>query len=108
MIQLTVLYGKPQDPTAFDRHYQQTHAMLAQKIPGLKGFTINKPASLDPQEPSPYYLIADLYFENMAALQAAFQSPEGQAAAGDLQNFASGGATLVAGEVQAYNPVSLG
>ena len=108
MIQLTVLYGKPQDPAAFDRHYQETHAKLAQKIPGLKGFTINKSASLNPQEPSPYYLIADLYFENMAALQAALQSPEGQAAAGDLQSFASGGATLLAGEVQAYNPVSLG
>ncbi|MGH2498246.1 MAG: EthD family reductase [Ktedonobacteraceae bacterium] len=108
MIQLTVLYGKPQDPTSFDRHYQETHAKLAQKIPGLKGYTVSKPASLNPQEPSPYYLIADLYFENMAALQAALQSPEGQAAAGDLQNFASGGATLLAGEVSTYTPVSIG
>ena len=108
MIQLTVLYGKPQDPAAFDRHYQQTHAVLAQKIPGLKGYTVNKPASLNPQEPAPYYLIADLYFENMAALQTALQSPEGQAAAGDLQNFASGGATLLAGEVSTFAPVSIG
>lgn len=107
MIQLTVLYGKPQDPAAFDRHYQETHAKLAQKIPGLKGFVVNKPASLNPQEPAPYYLIADLYFENMAALQAALQSPEGQAAAGDLQNFASGGATLLAGEVSTFTPVSI-
>lgn len=108
MIQLTVLYGQPHDPAAFDRHYQQTHSALALKIPGLKGFVTNKPASVNPQEPSPYYLIADLYFENMAALEAAFQSPEGQAAAGDLQNFATGGATLVAGEVQVYHSVSLG
>lgn len=108
MIQLTVLYGQPHDSAAFDRHYQQTHAALAQKIPGLKGYVANKPAALNPQEPSPYYLIADLYFENMAALQAALQSPEGQAAAGDLQNFATGGATLVTGEVQVYHPVSLG
>jgi uncharacterized protein (TIGR02118 family) len=108
VIQLTVLYGQPHDTAAFDRHYQQTHAVLAQKIPGLKGYVTNKPASLNPQEPSPYYLIADLYFEDMAALQAALQSPEGQAAAGDLQNFATGGATLVAGETQVYHPVSLG
>ncbi len=108
MIQLTVLYGQPHDPAAFDRYYQETHAALAQKIPGLKGWVANKPASLNPQEPSPYYFIAEYYFENMAALQAALQSPEGQAAAGDLQNFATGGATLVAGEVQVYHSVSLG
>jgi uncharacterized protein (TIGR02118 family) len=108
MIQLTVLYGQPHDSAAFDRHYQQTHAALAQKIPGLKGYVTNKPAALNPQELSPYYLIADLYFENMAALQAALQSPESQAAAGDLQNFATGGATLVVGEVQVYHPMSLG
>ena len=108
MIKLTVLYGQPQDPAAFDRHYQQTHAVLAQKIPGLKGFVSNRPAALNPQEPSPYYLIADLYFENMAALQTALQTPEGQVAAGDLQNFATGGATLVAGEVEVYHSVSLG
>lgn len=107
MIQLTALYGHPQDPAAFDRYYQQTHSVLAAKIPGLKGYIANKPASINPQEQSPYYLIAELYFESMEALQAAFQSPEGQAAAGDLQNFATGGVTLVAGEVQVYNPVSI-
>ena len=107
MIQLTVMYGHPQDPAAFDRHYQGTHAALAQKLPGLKGFTITRPSSLNPQEPSPYYVIANLYFESMAAFQAGLQSPEGQAAANDLQNFASGGATLVVGEVQTFTPVSI-
>jgi uncharacterized protein (TIGR02118 family) len=108
MLQLTVLYGQPQDPAAFDRYYQETHVSLAKRLPGLKGYTVNKPTSLDPQERSPYYLIADLYFENAGALQAALQSSEGQAAAGDLQNFATDGVTLVAGEVQVYNPVSIG
>jgi hypothetical protein len=44
----------------------------------------------------------------MGALQAALQSHEGQAAAGDLQNFATGGVTLVAGEVVVYDPVLIG
>jgi len=56
----------------------------------------------------PYYVIANLYFENMATLQSALQSPEGQATAGDLQHFATGGATLVVGEVRAFSPVSIG
>src|SRR5437763_1925630 len=53
MIQLTALYGHPQDTAAFDRHYQETHGPLAQKMPGLKGFTINRPTSIDPQQKSP-------------------------------------------------------
>jgi uncharacterized protein (TIGR02118 family) len=65
MIQLTVLYGQPQDSAAFDHYYQETHTALVQKIPGLKGFVITKPTPLNPQEPSPYYVIANLYFESI-------------------------------------------
>lgn len=107
MIQLTVLYGHPQDAAAFDNHYQQNHIPLAKKIPGLKGYTACKPISLDPQEQSPYHLIAYLYFEDMGTLLSALQSAEGRAAAGDLPNFANGGATLVAGEVEVYAPISI-
>jgi uncharacterized protein (TIGR02118 family) len=53
------------------------------------------------------YVIANLYFDSMGAFQAALQSPEGQAVAGDLQNFASGGATLLVGEVQTSSPVTI-
>ncbi len=108
MFRLTALYGQPQDSAAFDHYYQETHAALVQKIPGLKGFVVNKPAPLNPQEQSPYYMIGELYFESIAAFQTALQSPEGQAAAGDLQNFATGGVTLLVGEVQVYKPVSIG
>jgi uncharacterized protein (TIGR02118 family) len=108
MFQLTVLYGQPKDPQAFDRYYEQTHGPLALKIPGLKGLTATKVASVNPQENSPYYLIATLYFESQEALGAAFQSPEGQAAGDDVRNFATGGATMLAGGLQVYIPVSLG
>jgi uncharacterized protein (TIGR02118 family) len=108
MIQLTVLYGQPQDSAAFDHYYRETHTALVQKIPGLKGFVITKPAPLHPQEPSPYYVIANLYFESMAALQTGLQSSQGQAVVSDLQHFATGGATLLLGELQAYSPVSIG
>jgi uncharacterized protein (TIGR02118 family) len=107
LIQLTVLYGHPQDTAAFDQYYQHNHAPLAKTIPGLRGYLINKPAALDPQEKSPYYLIATLYFDDTGALLAALGSPEGQAAARDLPNFATGGATLITGEVQVISPTSI-
>jgi len=39
--------------------------------------------------------VATLNFDSMAALQQALGSPQGQAAAGDLGNFATGGAELL-------------
>jgi uncharacterized protein (TIGR02118 family) len=107
VIQLTALYGHPQDPAAFDSYYHEKHAPLALALPGLQGYFANKPAALDPQARSPYYLIAELYFESAQAFQAALQSPAGQAAAGDTANFATGGITLVAGEVSVFKPVSI-
>ncbi len=105
MIRLTVLYGYPQDQATFDRYYEETHSALAKKLPGLKGYASHKPVSLNPEEPSLTYLIAELYFEDKEALQVALQSPEGQAASDDVQHFATGGVTLLVGEVQVYHPI---
>ncbi len=41
------------------------------------------------------HLVAILQFDSMADVNAALASPEGQAAAADLPNFASGGASLL-------------
>ena len=108
MIQVTTLYNHPQDPTAFDEHYQTVHIPLVKKLLGIKGFTTAKPTSLNPNESSPYYLITNLYFEDMGTLQTALQSPEGQAMVSDIPNFATGGVSLLAGEVQVYDPVLIG
>lgn len=90
---LTAAYGHPSDPAAFDDHYASTHAPLASRVPGVREFTARRCASLD-DGPPPYYLIAQLGFDSAADLQAGLASPEGQAAAADLTNFADGGATL--------------
>jgi uncharacterized protein (TIGR02118 family) len=107
MIQFTVLYGHPQDTATFDRYFEEKHSPLAKKLPGLKGFMTHKPEPLNSQESSPAYLVAELFFEDREAFQAAMQSPEGQAAASDVENFATGGATLFVGEVQVYHPVAV-
>lgn len=41
------------------------------------------------------HLVATLTFDSLAAIQAAFASPEGQAAGGDVQKFATGGADML-------------
>ena len=99
MAQLVVLYNTPTDAAAFDRHYQQTHAPLAKKIPGLRSYVVSQGPVQALVGTAPY-LIAVLSFDSMADLNAALKSPEGQAAAGDLANFATTGATLLIQETK--------
>ena len=95
MTQLLVLYNTPQDPAAFDRYYQDTQIPIAKKIPGLRSYTISNGPVQALAGTAPY-MIATLSFDSMADLQAALASAEGQAAAADVANFATGGATLLA------------
>ena len=94
MAQLLVLYHTPADPAAFDRYYHATHIPLAKKIPGLRSYSISDGAVQSLAGSAPH-LVAILTFDSMADLNAALTSPEGQAAAADLGNFATGGATLL-------------
>jgi uncharacterized protein (TIGR02118 family) len=100
MAQLLVLYKTPTDPAAFDRYYFARHVPLAKKIPGLRNYTVTQGPVLTPSGPSPFHLIATLEFDSVGAIQKAFASPEGQAAATDLKNFATGGANLVMAETK--------
>ncbi len=90
---LTVCYGHPADPAAFDAYYTSTHVPLAEKIPGMTSFTYRHCSSLDNSQP-PYYLLAELSFPSQEALGAGLSSPEGAAAAADVPNFATGGVTM--------------
>jgi uncharacterized protein (TIGR02118 family) len=94
MAQLLVLYNTPADPAAFDHYYHHTHIGLAKKIPGLRSYVISNGPVQAPTGTAPH-LVAILEFDSLTDLNAAVESPEGRAAAADLSNFASGGATLL-------------
>jgi uncharacterized protein (TIGR02118 family) len=95
MAQVVVTYKTPKDAAAFDKYYADTHIGLAKKMPGLRKFQTSQGPVVSPAGPSGVHLIATLTFDNMAAVQAAFGSAEGKAAAGDVANFATGGADIV-------------
>ncbi|MFI8775316.1 EthD family reductase [Gordonia sp. NPDC062954] len=88
-----VCYGHPTEPADFDEYYTTTHRPLADKIPGVRTWHAGKVSTLDAAKP-PYYLVAVLSFDSRDALDEGLASPEGQAAAADIGNFATGGATL--------------
>lgn len=100
MVKLIVLYGHPADSPSFDAHYSSTHADLVAKMPGVRRFEAAKCSSMD-GSPAPYYLQAELWFDDAAAMQGCLASPEGRAAAADVPHFATGGATMLVGDILA-------
>lgn len=95
MVRLMVLYNRPEDTAAFDKHYNEIHIPLVKQMPGLVRYTISRNLRADAQ----YYLVAELDWEDMAAMRAAMASPVGAESAADVAKFATGGATNLIYEV---------
>jgi uncharacterized protein (TIGR02118 family) len=95
MAELVVMYKTPKDTAAFDKHYFEKHVPIAKKIPGLRKFSVSQGPVVTPAGPSGFHLIATLTFDYLAAIQAAFGSAEGRAAAADVQAFATGGTDMI-------------
>ncbi len=94
MAMVIAMYKTPKDTAAFDKHYFEKHVPLAKKIPGIGKYEVNQGPVATPAGPSGYHLVAILHYDNMAAIQKAFASPEGQAAVADIPSFATGGADI--------------
>lgn len=95
MARLVVMYKNPKDFVAFDKHYFETHVPIVKKIPGLRKYEVSQGPVTTPGGPSDFHLIATMHFDDLAAIQRAFASAEGQAAAVDVQTFATGGDDMI-------------
>lgn len=82
-----VLWGTPEDPDLFEHHYREVHVPLVSKLPGMQRYTFSR--NPRPVRGDPYYRIAEVDFDDMTALQQAFASPEGSAAAADVDTLSS-------------------
>jgi len=91
MHKLLVVYNEPKDPAHFRKYYVETHLPLASKIPGVKASRYSFDVKALGPGKAPYFCVFEAEFENEAALA----SKEGQAVAGDVANYASGGVTMV-------------
>lgn len=95
MANLYAIYQQPADPAAFDAYYFNTHVPLAKTVPGLRSYEVTQGDVMGVAGKHSAYLVATLKFDSMAAIGAALASPEGQATAADLANFASAGVDLM-------------
>jgi uncharacterized protein (TIGR02118 family) len=99
MVKLIALYRTPEDVQAFDAHYDGIHLPLIRKTPGLRKLEVTR-IDGSPIGESKYHLMAEMYYDNLDAMNAANASPEGRAAGKDLMGFARDVVTLFFGEVR--------
>lgn len=100
MIKLTLLYGHPKDPAAFERYYAETHLPIAAQIQGLRRLELSKMTGTPDGGSPAFYRMAELYFDGPDHMQRVMGTPEARRAVGDLPNFATGGVTTLIAQVQ--------
>ncbi len=100
MIKVTVLYGHPTDPTAFESYYGSSHLALVSKVTGFEKVELTKFLPNADGSNSDYYRMAELYYSSQEAMQQSLGSPEGKATTDDLANFATGGVKVLVGIVE--------
>jgi uncharacterized protein (TIGR02118 family) len=98
MPKLVALYKQAPDPAAFDKAYFETHLPLIDLVPGLQSKQVTRFTRGLVGEG--YYLMAEMYFADEAALKAAMKSPEMAAAGENLDSFAKGLYSLLFAEEQ--------
>lgn len=99
MFKLVVLYRKPEIPVKeFDAKYEEHMALIA-NVPGLLKAEVNRFTEAPWGQPD-YFQLAELYFEDKKALDAALHSPEMGEAGKQLRGFAKGLFTMYYAEVR--------
>jgi uncharacterized protein (TIGR02118 family) len=98
-IKVTVLYGAPKDPAAFEAYYLNTHMPMVYAVKGVSRIELAKPLPGPGGKPPAFYRVTELWFENMPAMQEIMARPEWKKIVDDVPNFASGGATILVSEI---------
>ena len=88
MARLIVVWQRPVDTEAFDRHYFGVHVPLAKKLPGLRKYEVSKGPIVALNGAKDPYLISILHFDDLASLKTAFASDIGRACAEDRKALA--------------------
>ena len=87
MVKLVALFKRPEDVDAFEQHYNDVHVPLIRQVPGLRKLVVNTVWGTPRGEPA-YYKIAEMWFADRGAFDAAMASDENRAAGKDLMSFA--------------------
>jgi uncharacterized protein (TIGR02118 family) len=89
MVKVIIFLSRRSDlsATAFDRHMREAHAPLVAQLPGLRRLVLNRVQPDPSGTPAARDATAEDWFDDLAAMQAALGSPQGQAANADAATF---------------------
>src|SRR4051794_15241680 len=97
---ITITFGSPADPAAFERHYVETHAPLVRALPGLRAYEYGRALTNFDGSPSEAFWVVSLVFDDADAMHASFGSRAGQKTTEDMPNFITGTMRSVVSEVR--------
>jgi uncharacterized protein (TIGR02118 family) len=100
MVKLTVMYGHPTDPDAFEEYYAGTHMPIAGKMSGFDRFEAAKVLGTPEGGKADFYRTAEIWWSSEEAMKQTLASSEGQATVADIPNFATGGVTVMVSAVE--------
>lgn len=98
-VKITITFGAPKDPDAFERHYVETHAPLVKALSGLRAYEYGRALTNFDGSPPDAFWIVSLTFDDEATMHASFASPAGQKTTADMSNFITGPMKSVVSEV---------
>jgi uncharacterized protein (TIGR02118 family) len=99
-VKITITFGPPADPVAFERHYVDTHAPLVRALPGLRAYEYGRALTNFDGTASAAFWVVSLTFDDADAMHAAFASGPGQRTVEDMPNFITGTMTSVVSDVR--------
>lgn len=97
MVKMLILLDRKDDMSfeEFHEYYMEEHAPLVEEMDAVDRYVVDFPT--DPEK-SAYDAVAELYFEDVAALGSAFETDAGQAVQADAENFAADQTSLIVEE----------
>jgi uncharacterized protein (TIGR02118 family) len=67
---------RPVDVAAFEEYYEQVHSLMAARVPGVAKFEATLTGDGMGGFPPAFYRVAEMYFTDKAAMNAAVQTSE--------------------------------
>lgn len=94
-LKLSVLYGQPADPGAFEAYYRHQHMPLVAAAPAPMRTEASIGLPGPDGSPPPYYRMFEAWFDGPDHLAAVTGSAAWQRVVADVPNFATGGVKVM-------------
>lgn len=92
---IVVLFGQPDDVAAFEEYYRTSHWPLALTMPRMQEITGGLILGTPEKTESEYHRMVILRYASQADLTMSIASPKGREVLADVENFATGGVTVL-------------